>query len=63
MPSLGVMLMMLEIDARLHRQVMKHAIFFQINILCNPSLGPPFIINTSFCIKSNVRDSDYLIIM
>lgn len=41
--SCHVMLMLSEMDARLdeHLGIMKRAVFIQIKILVNPSLGPP----------------------
>lgn len=46
--SCHVMLMLLEVNARLdgHIGIMKHTIFIQNKILVNPSLGPPLIPNT-----------------
>lgn len=56
--SCHVMLMLLEIAARLgrHLGIMKRTVFIQIKILVNPSLGPLFIINTTFCIERSVNN-------
>lgn len=59
--SCHVMLMLLEMDARLDRHlgIMKRTVFIQIKILVNPSLGPPLIINATFCNERSV--SNYVI--
>lgn len=52
--SCHVMLMLLEMDARLDRHlgIMKRTVLIQIKILVNPSLCSP-LINTTFCIDNN----------
>ena len=56
--SCRVMLILLEMGARLdrHSSIMKRSVFIQIKILVNPSLGPPLIINTTFCNEPSVHN-------
>lgn len=56
--SCHVMLMLLEVNARLdgHVGIMKHTIFIQNKVLVNPSLGSLLIPNTTFFNKRSVND-------